>query len=129
MGLCLLLFAGCSGGARTGTVSGNVTVDGQPLADGTISFNPIDGNTPTSGGKITNGSYSVEVPTGAQKIIISAQKVTGSRAAYEGDPNSPRINITAEILPKKYSEAATTELTLDVKRGSNKKDFTLSTMP
>jgi hypothetical protein len=126
---CLLL-AGCSGDAQTGTVSGMVKVDGQPLAEGTISFNPVDGNSPTSGGNIINGSYSVSnVPAVAQKVIISAPKVTGSRPAYPNDPNSPQIKTTAETLPKKYSDPLQTELTLDVKAGNNAQDYSLSTMP
>lgn len=121
-------FMGCSGKGGMGTVSGTVTLDGQPLADGLISFIPADGNSPTSGGKITNGAYSVQASRGAQKVVINATKVTGSRKAYADDPNSPVITTTAEILPKKYSDAMTTELTVDVKAGTNKADFQLSSM-
>lgn len=127
---CCLPLLGCSGGASTGTVSGKVMVDGQPVTEGTISFNPVDGESPTSGGSIKDGAYSVpNVPAVAQKVVISAPKVTGSRPAYPNDPNSPQIKTTAETLPKKYSDPALTELTLDVKAGNNSKDFTLSTMP
>lgn len=128
--LSFLFFPGCSGsGPGKGTVSGKVTVDGQPLADGTINFFPTDGTTPTSGGKIVNGEYSVEVYTGNQKVVISAQKVTGTRPAYQGDPNSPKINITKEILPPTVSDQAQSTITLDVKRGANKQDHTLTSVP
>lgn len=130
--VCLLVvspaFLGCSGKGGMGTVSGNVTLDGQPLADGLISFIPADGNSPTAGGTIKNGAYTVQASRGAQKVVINATKVTGSRKAYADDPNSPVITTTAEILPKKYSDALTTELTVEVKAGSNKADFQLSSM-
>lgn len=117
---------GCGGKGGVGTVSGTVTLDGQPLADGLITFIPADGNSPTAGGKIAAGSYSVEASRGSQKVVINATKVTGSRKAYANDPNSPVITTTAEILPKKYSDALTTELTVEVKGGSNTADFNLT---
>lgn len=127
--VCCIGLAGCSGDAALGTVSGKVTLDGQPLADGTIAFNSVDGKSPTAGGKITDGNYSVEVPKGAQKVIINSAKVVGTRPAYEGDPNSPVINITEEILPEKYSSPLKTELTVEVSGKSMTKDFPLSSMP
>jgi hypothetical protein len=125
--LCLVLLAGCSGSG--GTVSGNVKVDGQPLAEGSISFNAVDGNSPSKGGPIKDGAYSVaDVRPGTQKVVINAPKVTGSRPAYAGDPNSPQIKVTEETLPRKISDPAQTELTVEV-NGNTKKDFDLSTKP
>lgn len=126
---CFVFTAGCGGSATVGTVSGTVTFDGQPLADGTIAFNSVDGSSPTAGGKITNGSYSVEVSKGPQKVIINSAKVVGSRPAYAGDPNSPMIDITQEILPEKYSSPLKTELTVEVSGKSITKDFPLSSKP
>ena len=126
---CLLL-TGCSGkGVQTGTVSGTVTLDGQPLADGTINFNSLDGNTPTSGGKITNGSFSVAVPRGLQKVMISSPVVKSSRKAYENDPNSPLVNEYKESLPVKYTNPFETPLSVDVNASSVKQDFALSSTP
>jgi hypothetical protein len=125
--LGLVCLAGCSGGGvKTGKVYGTVTVDGQPLADGTISFNPLDGNTPTAGGKVTNGAYSVVVPRGNQKVLVSAPKVIGSRKAYEGDPNSKMIDQYQETLPVKYTNPFETPLTVDVNSGAVKADFEIS---
>lgn len=119
---------GCGGKGGMGTVSGKVTLDGQPLADGLITFVPADGNSPTAGGKIKDGVYSVQASTGSQKVVINASKVTGSRKAYADDPNSPVITTTKEILPEKYSSAPTTELKVEVKGGSNTANFDLSSM-
>jgi len=119
-------MAGCGGEAGPTTVSGIVKVDGQPLAKGAISFAPVDGQSTTSGGAITDGAYSVKVPKGMQKVSISAPKVTGTRKLYD-TPDSPTMEITEEALPAKFNTA--TELTLDVTGGSVKKDWDLSTTP
>jgi hypothetical protein len=58
-GLCALVATGC-GGHSTGTVSGNVTYDGQPLKKGIVTFSPADGRGPSAGGAVSEGQYRVE---------------------------------------------------------------------
>lgn len=128
--LSLACLAGCGPkGGPTATVYGKVTLDGQPLAEGTISFNALDGNTPTTGGKITNGSYSVKVPRGVQKVLVSAAIIESSQRAYEDDPNSPLKHKYKETLPGKYTNPFETPLSVDVNSGSVNQDFALSSMP
>src|SRR5262249_8621367 len=92
--LGLLALSGCEGKVR-GTVAGTVTLDGQPIELGAISFIPVDGQAPTTGGPITNGQYSVaNVPTGEMKVAISGSKVVGKKKLYEDQPNSPEMPIT-----------------------------------
>ena len=52
--LLLGLTAGCGGPPRA-KVSGTVTLDGQPVESGTISFYPTANSGPTAGGGIENG--------------------------------------------------------------------------
>ena len=119
----LVCLAGCGGkGVKTGTVYGKVTVDGQPLVEGTINFNALDGNTPTSGGKITNGSYSRAVPRGVQKVLISSPRVKSTRKAYD-TPDSALINEYEETLLDEYTNPVQTPLSVDVNSGSVNKDF------
>jgi hypothetical protein len=125
-GACLLgltIFVGCGGGGPGATVEGSVTLDGQPVQNGTISFVPADGKTASAGGKIADGKYSVAVPPGPKRVEIAASKVVGQRPAYAGDPNSPMIDITESIIPPRYN--AQSELTFEVKAGDNQKDFAL----
>jgi hypothetical protein len=119
--VALLALSGCDAGTE-GQVSGTVKVDGQPVEAGAIQFIPADGKTPTSGGEIKDGRYSVKVPVGVMKVSISAPKVVGKKKIYP-TPNSPEMPITKEALPERYNEQ--TELTLDVKRGKNEKDWDL----
>jgi hypothetical protein len=123
IGLAMLAAAAGCGKPRTGTVSGNVTLDGAPLAAGTISFLPADGATATAAGPIKDGRYSVEMPPGKKTVQISAMEVIGTRPAYEGDPNSPLIEEVRERIPPEYNGAST--LSVTVAGGSAGHDFDL----
>ena len=104
------------------SVSGVVKLDGQPLESGTISFTPSDGMNPTSGGTISKGRYSVEVPPGQMKISISSPKVVGKQKAYD-TPDSPEIDITEDAVPANYNANTTLEHT--VTESINDLDFGL----
>ena len=120
---CCILIVGCAKKSNRGTVSGNVTLDGEPLKSGVIRFVPADGATATADSVITDGKFSASVPPGDKKVSISAPKVTGKRRMYE-TPDSPMIDVVQELLPAKYN--VQTELTLAVNAGSQEKDFPLT---
>ena len=127
--LCLLGFvilAGCQreDGPAKSPVSGQVTLDGTPLAEGQISFMPSNGVGISTGGKITNGSYRVDVPLGEMRVEVRAPIKVGERAAYDA-PDSPKVPITEEKIPVKYN--ANSELKATVVKGTNKADFKLET--
>ena len=114
------LLVGCS--APTAPVSGRIEVDGQPLEKGTIAFAPADGRGAPVTVPIENGKYDLRLPLGNKHVQISAPKVIGKRKEYNG-VNAPLVEITAESLPPRYNSQ--TELTLDVRSGSNTKDWSL----
>jgi hypothetical protein len=118
-----ILLAGCSDGPETGEVVGTVKVDGQtPAAGSSITFIPADGKTPSSGALIVDGRYSARVPVGVSKVEIRVprpMKVSGKAGAGPG-PGGDRVE---ESLPAKYNDK--TELTLDVQKGKNEKDWDL----
>jgi hypothetical protein len=113
---------GCSSDPSKGTVSGTVTLDGQPLQSGLIRFVPVDGQTPSAEATITDGEYSADVPVGEKRVSISAPKVVGKRPAYQ-TPDSPTIDIVEELLPKRYNVSS--ELTLNVTAGRQQAPFEL----
>ncbi len=119
----LLALAGC-GDASMADVSGTVKVDGNPLEDGAIRFFPEDSKTQTTGGFVKGGRYSVKVPVSVMKVSISAPKVVSWKKLYN-TPDSPKMPVTVEVLPAKYSDERQTELRLDVKPGTNQKDYDL----
>ena len=119
----LALVAGCDDGPAMGDVTGTVTVDGQVPPDGSsINFIPADGQGPSAGALIQNGKYSVQVPVGLAKVEIRVPKPAKKGAKVEG-PGSEG-GYVEELLPPKYNDQ--TELTLEVKRGKNEKNWELS---
>jgi hypothetical protein len=112
-----MVFAasGC-GDSKKSLVSGTVSVDGDPLANGTIAFFPIDGKGPTAGAGIKDGKYEVEAGVGEMKVTINATKVVGQRKAYD-TPDSPKIDIIQEILGPEYHSQS--KLTATLKSGKN----------
>lgn len=118
-----LLFASCSRDSKHGTVTGTVTLDGQPLAQGLIRFVPTDGRTASADTVIENGSYSAQVPVGDKQIWVSATKVVGKRKMYD-TPDSPTVDVTQELLPARYNVQTT--LTLKVEPGKQQKAFELT---
>lgn len=130
---CCWIFAsvaGC-GSSNLAAVSGKVTYDGEPVAEGEIRFIPTSQGKDMpgmSGGKIVNGEYSIPsdkgVPVGNCRVEISARKKTGKQIeAVMPAPPGSMIDETISYIPREYNTAST--LTFDVQPGSNSRDFLL----
>jgi len=117
--------AGCGGGPLT--VKGNVSYDGKPVEDGSITFEPADGKGPALGGKIEGGHYEVSGPAlpGKKTVRIIAARKTGRQ--IDAGPPAPKGTKTDEIdryIPAIYNDKST--LTVDVVSGKvNEHDFPL----
>ncbi len=122
--LSMAVTLGC--GNPVTSVHGTVTLDGQPLDGASIEFVPADGSTASASSRVNAGKYSLEMTPGEKRVLIIATKVVGTKPAYEGEPNSPTIEVTASLLPPRYNTAST--LQADVKPGRNEGvDFALTT--
>lgn len=116
-----LLALGCgSDGPPTATVSGEVKLNGTPVAKGLITFS--DGGT-TSTADIVNGRYQAKTTAGKKSVMVSAPVVIGKRKESTA-PDAATVEITEESVPAKYN--STTELTFDAQAGANKKDWELT---
>lgn len=116
--LCWALIgisAGCSADTKNGTVTGNVTLDGQPLKAGTIRFDAADGGTAAADASITDGKFTATMPPGEKRVSITSPKVVGKKKMYD-TADSPVIDITEESLPNRYN--AQSDLKLSVKLGN-----------
>ena len=130
VGLLILLgpvLCGCGGGGLDRLpVAGSVTLDGNPLADGSITFIPT-GEGVTAGGKIADGQYEIPrsdgpVP-GSHQVRINASEPTGETIIDPaGDIEVPQMR---SLIPPKYNVQSelTAEVTAD---GPNRFDFELS---
>lgn len=122
----LVAPVGC-GEPRQESVSGRVTLDGQPLADGTIEFDPESGTGLALGGLIEEGRYALPNPPGLPPGRYSIRiRSRGGAAALPRKPDMDLTNPGArEQIPSRYNDA--TELHAGVAPGaSNRFDFELS---
>ena len=127
-GLALLLLAGCSGTSGRQSLEGNVTLDGEPLPEGGISFRPLPGTRgPTAGGKISEGKFSVSPGkgtfVGTFRVEITASRKTGRKKL---DPiMGDEVDEMVQFIPERYNRQS--ELRAEVTaEGPNRFDFTLS---
>ena len=127
-----ILFLGCgSGRPPLGRVTGTVTFDGKPLASGTITFE-TQGRRPATG-RIEKGQI-VEmttydtgdgVPVGSHKVAIWAMEEAGSAiVANPGEGKMPDMS-GKSLIPAKYNDPNTSQLTAEIKSGENVVSFQL----
>jgi hypothetical protein len=113
--------------SSTGTVSGNVTLNGKPLEKGQVMFSPTGATGGTAGGEIISGKYEVAdiTPANYQVTVAATPEV---KIVMPGDPETKR-QLTDEELRARIDPlpADTTgkEQTLEVKGGAQSLDFKL----
>jgi hypothetical protein len=100
-----------------------VTLDGQPLAQGRITFIAADAGVQTAEAKIAAGQYEAVVLPGEKRVEIRAPKVTGKQKMYD-EPDSPTVDVVTELLPPRYNVDST--LTMTVAEGEQEKSFELT---
>jgi hypothetical protein len=109
--LGLVVFGGCGGGpADLHAISGTVTVDGAPLEQGNIAFEPMESQRTGSGAVVSAGKFSVPrergLPEGKFRVVVNAPVPgTGGKAAsgLPGEATTP----PTELIPKEWNEAST----------------------
>src|SRR5438094_463558 len=124
-GVCcfLLLFAalaGCSRGPALGTITGTVTLDGQPVDGGLIKFTPADGNSQPEDAPVTGGKYTLKMPVGEKKVQIYWTKTSGGKV----DTASQGTERVVVLIPSKYNDETT--LSYTVEKGQQTKDWALA---
>ncbi|WP_417388437.1 carboxypeptidase-like regulatory domain-containing protein [Gimesia sp.] len=122
--ICLLtttLIAGCSGGGadtpKLGQVSGTITLDGQPLTQASVTFQPQSG-APSVGMTDASGKYELAYTPDTKGAIPGQHTV---RISKMGEPGSP--NDTEDQVPAKFNQNS--KLTAEVKEGENTVNFDL----
>jgi hypothetical protein len=127
LGACLLIWTGCSRSADRQSLEGTVTLDGAPLANGSIVFLPQSGTkSPTAGGKIADGRFTIAPSGGAAsgtfRVEITALRKTGKKAK---DPMLGRtIDELVQCVPPCYNRDS--QLTANVtEQRTNHFEFTL----
>jgi hypothetical protein len=114
----LLLFSGCAPSDRPelGSVRGRVTLDGKPMANTTVSFQPVGGGRQSCGNTDEDGRYELTYLRDIRGARLGKHRVTiGS---------SDQVTPLKKRLPERYNTKTTLEA--EVRAGENQFDFTLS---
>ena len=119
-----VVLLGCGGNKSvlpTATVSGTITYQGKPLTVGEVIFFHKSGQA-VSGEIGTDGTFKLAAFQGKNQVAVD------SRAPDQPNPNSggrPRVFPGKSLIPNRYADASTSDITIDVKPGDNKLDITL----
>lgn len=121
--LSLALLLGCSG--QNASVTGMVTLDGQPLDRGAVSFHAI-GSGPTAVGQIdTTGRYTLKIgedaglPPGEYVVTVVASEDPLPPKGFDS-PTPGEL-----ITPARYGSMQTTDIRKCVVAGDNQIDLAL----
>jgi hypothetical protein len=132
-GFCMLgvlfVIPGCSKGPPVGIVHGTVTLDGNPLEEGSVQLTAVDGHAPTAGAQIVNGKFETNATIAKFRVQIESN-VLRTRDGKKVDPNRKIDKFAGNsgetvvsLVPAKYNTNSTLEL--DVKAGLNEPQFDL----
>jgi hypothetical protein len=115
-------YAQPDGGPTMGSVHGRVTLNGRPVAVGSITFTPVNRDAPTAAGLIEGGAYTAKVPATRHRVVISSPQ---SIARGEGgaDPLTGEEVEVREVIPARYNTKS--DLTLEVVPGEAEVNFYL----
>lgn len=124
-GVILVAFclpaAGC-GGDPSVEVTGTVTFDGRPLAEGEVIFAAEDGGVTPAAAKVQGGRYALRSLPGPKKVMINASRRSPVRDSLTGEYQEYSFILPVYNLQSK--------LTANVRPGqSNTFDFELKSKP
>ncbi|HLA85800.1 MAG TPA: hypothetical protein VJL29_13500 [Thermoguttaceae bacterium] len=118
--------AGCGDTLRQ-SIEGVVTLDGRPLAEGSIQLLPREGTRgPSAGALIKDGRFSIDASKGAFagtfRVEITAMR-QGKQVRIDPETGGKYL-LNEQYLPARYNTKS--ELTADIKEGQpNKLEFAL----
>lgn len=119
--------SGRSGGPSLTQVSGTVTLDGNPLPNASITFQPVGEGRPSLGSTDSSGRYTLEYTEGIRGAVNGKHVVQIStwQEAYDNGTVHPAV---PELVPAIYNAMAaeTPEMKREVNGASATIDFKLN---
>jgi hypothetical protein len=125
-GIALGTLSGCGAGQNRLEITGEVKIKGQPVAEGIIRFEPVEGQPTGDGAQIVQGKYRIPKDKGLApgKYKVSIYAGDGRSGAGNASPDSPYAGMKPgkERVPPEYNEKSkiVKEVTKD---GNNQFDF------
>jgi len=132
----LPLTGGCRPGKpATAPVRGRILLDGRPLAEAAVLFEPEGGGVPSRGSTAADGSFTLSTfargdgaLVGRHRVAVTKVVIEGVRAdqhgletSLEGPPSRLR-----SLIPARYADPAASGLTADVPAGGARPEFSLA---
>ena len=123
----LLLASGCGqNDANRGAISGEVTLDGTPIVQGSILFVPIEGAVgAVTGGPIENGRYqlsgNIGPAVGWNRIEVHAPRKTGKLIPKGLGGTGEMVDEQVEAVAPSFNSAST--LKIEIQPGDNTANF------
>ena len=120
----VLIVAGCGSRISVAPVSGTVTLDGQPLANAHVLFQPVatSGKTNVGTGSYAmtdgSGSFSLRQADTDQPGAVVGQHRVEISYKVETDDRDPKTRPPPKSLPPRYNRES--ELQFQVERGGSK---------
>ncbi|QDT32444.1 carboxypeptidase-like regulatory domain-containing protein [Thalassoglobus polymorphus] len=109
----LLVGCGSKNPLNRQSVSGTVTLNGQPVKAGSIEFHPQGTKGTMSGAVIADGKYSIAtaqgLPPGTYTVRIFSADETAEREEVPGESNK----LAVEKIPAKYNTESTLSKSVD----------------
>ncbi|QDT53519.1 hypothetical protein Pan44_15410 [Caulifigura coniformis] len=133
-----LLLTGCGGDfdyGPTGTITGRLTMDGEPLPAGSsaVFMEPKAGYlafglTDAEGNYTVNTWNEGNMPIGSYRVMVhppapANDSETASAEEVMAHPEKYKARPIKTDIPKKYRETATSGLSFEIKKGENKIDI------
>jgi len=110
-------LSGCNSGPPMGEVSGKVTFEGKPVAEGRVTF--MNSGAGTGGeGKLKDGAYALTapLPPGEYKVTVTppiVRRQDGGKGPVVG------VEKPSPDIPERYRTVGATSLKATVKAGPN----------
>jgi hypothetical protein len=131
LALLLIVTSGCGGSSAS--ISGNVTYNGEPVGDGSITFIPVDGKGPSVGSPIETGHYQVDSITPGPKLVrveaykkihfaLNSEEMAKKAVANKVLGDGSGLIESADLISP-HAEGNNTKITIEP--GEQKHDFAL----
>jgi hypothetical protein len=127
----LVILTGCSqpAGPKTMRVWGDVSFDGKPVEDGSITFESTDGSPPAQS-LIKAGHYDLAAESGpvagkTYVVKINAMAKTGKTVPNVMGDGAPTMDLLVETIPAAFNAQSTIKKTIAADADKNQFHFKL----
>ena len=115
-------FAGCLGSGSGPEISGTVTLDGELVENGWVTFSPIKQSGSNAACQLNEGKFNCSIEPGEYRVEIRSVVAVETEQSPDAPPDTQ--DVMKELLPACYNDKS--KLSVVVVEGSNKEDFVLS---